>query len=254
VSIAIRLNATLLGPERALRLQHILPKVLRPLHTASVVPAVRTPLFPRPETMNDHLAFAYPSTFRASPPSSFARAPCEWRAPISAITGWEQAGRSTGKSATKPMKIHGARQILCIKESSASIRSMQRLFAHRIDLDLVAVQRLCVGLQIAAYERFDALVIDLNFREEDPAEVLRKVRSDPQFASTPVVAISTLPLPGDIWRAREIGFDACLTESTAGTRLLRVLDCLLLRRDACPDIVRRKRNPALHIEWPLLRA
>jgi hypothetical protein len=87
-------------------------------------PGCQNPLFPRPETMNDPFAIAYPSTLRASPPNSFARAPCEARAPISVITGREQAGRSPGKSATKPMKMQGARQILCIKESSASIRTL----------------------------------------------------------------------------------------------------------------------------------
>jgi hypothetical protein len=139
-------------------------------------PGCQNPLFPRPETMNDPFAIAYPSTLRASPPNSFARAPCEARAPISVITGREQAGRSPGKSATKPMKMQGARQILCIKESSASIRTLQRLFARRIDLDLVAVRRLGIGLQIAAYQRFDAIVLDLNFREEDPDRSLTSLK------------------------------------------------------------------------------
>lgn len=177
--------------------------------------------------MNDHSIGQSPAPIGRASMSSHAA--LDLPTPTCKIAGLTPTYRRTGMPAVGPAEARGRRQILCITESTAGIRSMRRLFACRTDIDLVAVQRLGVGLAIAAYQGLDVIVLDVNFRKRGADGGIRRVRSDAQFASTPVVAISTHPLPGDIRRAHELGFDACLMKPTDGGRLLRVLDLLLLR-------------------------
>jgi CheY-like chemotaxis protein len=153
-------------------------------------------------------------------------------------------GRAAMTRVAPPTKCGDPRQILCIQDSTANIQSLQRIFSRRADLDLVAVHGLRVGLEIAAFQRFDLIVIDLDFQQESGRETLSCVRRDPQFGSTPVVAISTRPLPGDVCHALEIGFDECLPASTDGESLLHAVDRLLPQPGAPSRSGHDSRRPA----------
>lgn len=129
----------------------------------------------------------------------------------------------------------GLRRVLYIEDDPASIRLMGRLFETRSDLGLVAVRSLGVGREIAAYERFDLILLDVNLPEVRAMTAIGQLRSDQQFVRTPILAIGANGLPSNVRRACETGFDDYVTKPIDIGRLFRTLDRLTGERRPDPE-------------------
>jgi CheY-like chemotaxis protein len=80
----------------------------------------------------------------------------------------------------------------------------------------------------AALARFDAFephiaILDLGLPEIDGFDLARRVRTDPRFATTPLIALTAYAEPHDRARARDAGFDHHLAKPADLDHL-----CLLL--------------------------
>ncbi|MEK7205892.1 MAG: response regulator [candidate division NC10 bacterium] len=69
-----------------------------------------------------------------------------------------------------------------------------------------------IGLRLAADERPDLILMDLQLPGMTGYEATRKFKADPATASIPVVALTAQAMRGDEARAREAGCDAYLTK------------------------------------------
>jgi two-component system cell cycle response regulator DivK len=69
-----------------------------------------------------------------------------------------------------------------------------------------------IGLRLAADERPDLILMDLQLPGMTGYEATRKLKADPATASIPVVALTAQAMRGDEARAREAGCDAYLTK------------------------------------------
>lgn len=58
--------------------------------------------------------------------------------------------------------------------------------------------------------RVDLILLDMHLPQEDGYEVLAKVRSDPRFAETRVVAVTAESSPQAMKQAKQAGFDGFL--------------------------------------------
>ena len=76
------------------------------------------------------------------------------------------------------------------------------------------------GLSLARQLHPDLLLIDLNLPVLNGTELMRRLRADPVFASTPCVAVSANSLPDDIELALTAGFDDYVTKPFAVDRVL----------------------------------
>ena len=69
-----------------------------------------------------------------------------------------------------------------------------------------------MGLELAAAERPDLILMDLQLPGMDGAAALRHLRAHPLMSSIPVVALTALALQQDRARYIEAGFDAYITK------------------------------------------
>lgn len=92
--------------------------------------------------------------------------------------------------------------------------------------NLVLIARLLAFIGVRRYEwkasgwqviefadtmpRVDLVLMDLHLPHEDGFEALQRLRNDPRFASTRVVAVTADAHPGAMNKAREAGFDGFL--------------------------------------------
>ena len=61
----------------------------------------------------------------------------------------------------------------------------------------------------------------------DGLEAMRRLRSDPRFASTPIVALTALAMPGDRERCLEAGATEYMSKPVGLKMLVKTIDELL---------------------------
>lgn len=88
------------------------------------------------------------------------------------------------------------------------------------------------ALQIASASRPDLVLLDLGMPVMDGFEVVARLRSDPQLAPTPVVALTGWGTQQDRDRTRAAGFDDHVTKPVDPETLLALIDRWLQRTSA----------------------
>jgi CheY-like chemotaxis protein len=77
--------------------------------------------------------------------------------------------------------------------------------------------------------RPDLVLMDVQMPRLDGLAATRRLRDDPAFARTPVVALTALAMPGDEERCREAGADAYLSKPVELKKLIETIAALLAR-------------------------
>jgi len=85
------------------------------------------------------------------------------------------------------------------------------------------------ALDIAIRERPDLILMDLNLPEMTGFEVTKKLRENPTFSHTPIIAITAYAMRGDRERVIESGCDAYLTKPIDTHELPKVIAEMLLQ-------------------------
>jgi len=87
------------------------------------------------------------------------------------------------------------------------------------------------ALDIAIREQPDLILMDLNLPEMTGFEVTRKLRENPAFSHTSIIAITAYAMRGDRERVIESGCDAYLTKPIDTHELPKVIAEMLLQRN-----------------------
>jgi CheY-like chemotaxis protein len=77
--------------------------------------------------------------------------------------------------------------------------------------------------------RPDLVLMDVQMPRLDGLAATRRLRDDPAFARTPVVALTALAMPSDEERCLEAGADAYLSKPVELKRLIETIAALLAR-------------------------
>jgi two-component system, cell cycle response regulator DivK len=95
------------------------------------------------------------------------------------------------------------------------------------DYDVVTAADGAAGIEAAARERPDVILMDLSLPGIDGWEATRRLKARPDTAAIPVIALTTHAMQGDEERARACGCDDYLTkpidEDQLFARLARLL-------------------------------
>jgi two-component system, cell cycle response regulator DivK len=83
------------------------------------------------------------------------------------------------------------------------------------------------GVRLATAERPDLVIMDLGLPELDGWEATRRLKTQPETAKIPVIAISAHAMPGDRERALQAGCDDYDTKPVDFPRLLQKIRALL---------------------------
>jgi CheY-like chemotaxis protein len=82
----------------------------------------------------------------------------------------------------------------------------------------------------------DAILMDIMMPEMDGYEAMRRIRKDPRFRETAIIALTAKAMKGDQARCLEAGASDYLTKPVDSGRLLAMLQALLRKtRDGSPD-------------------
>jgi CheY-like chemotaxis protein len=87
------------------------------------------------------------------------------------------------------------------------------------------------GVDVAARERPDLILMDLSLPVVDGWEATRRIKGDPRLRSTPVIALTAHAMPGDAERALRSGCDDYLSKPLHEDELLKKVRGWL-RKDA----------------------
>lgn len=73
----------------------------------------------------------------------------------------------------------------------------------------------------------DMILLDIQMPELDGLEVARRLRAEPRFAATPILALTALAMPGDRERCLEAGASEYMTKPVSLKRLVETIQRLL---------------------------
>lgn len=124
--------------------------------------------------------------------------------------------------------------LILIADDRASSRELLRVVLERAGYDVLEAQDGEAALELIRTRKPDLILLDLQMPKLDGLAVLEAVRSDPRFASLPVVALTASAMRGDRERILEAGFTAYLAKP-AGPELLRETVAKLLGQEARED-------------------
>ena len=138
---------------------------------------------------------------------------------------------ATTKAGMAPAAQAPARQhsVLYIEDNEVNRMLMAGMLAQRPDIRLLMADLPMPGLALAARERPDLVLLDIQLPGMDGFEVLRRLRAAPATRHIPVAAVSANAMPADRQKAAEAGFIDYITKPIDLPLLLAAVDRLLLR-------------------------
>ncbi len=117
--------------------------------------------------------------------------------------------------------------VLYIEDNPANRKLMQKLIARRPNCALIEAVNGETGLDLAASERPDLIIMDVNLPGIDGFEALRRLRLTEGGGEAPVIALSANAMPETVKQGLEAGFFAYLTKPVDVPALLSALDAAL---------------------------
>lgn len=136
-------------------------------------------------------------------------------------------------SAVGAARPEGARRarIVYIEDNLSNLKLLQRVLAHRPEVELLPAIQGRLGLDLIREHRPDLVLLDLHLPDMPGDEVLRRLQAQPETREIPVVVISADATPHQIERLRAMGAQDYLTKPLDVRRLLELLDRVLDRRE-----------------------
>jgi signal transduction histidine kinase/CheY-like chemotaxis protein len=120
------------------------------------------------------------------------------------------------------------RSLLYIEDNLANVKLVERILAERDDIKIIPAMQGRLGLELAREHQPFLILLDLHLSDISGEEVLRRLTSDPETASIPVVILSADASPGQIQRVLNQGALTYLTKPIDVDELLRILDSYAL--------------------------
>jgi signal transduction histidine kinase/CheY-like chemotaxis protein len=127
----------------------------------------------------------------------------------------------------------GGFTVLYVEDDPDSLALMRHILATLPDVTLYEAIDGATGFAAAQQRRPDIVVLDIDLPDMDGYALLERIRSRPDLAATPVLALSAGALPDDVGRGREAGFAAYLTKPVDVNAVLDAIAAALPERRRC---------------------
>ncbi len=151
---------------------------------------------------------------------------------VASGTGAEAASGASRSRAGAPAPS----RVLLVDDDHDAAESLGYLLEH-LGHQVVVADSGDQALEIAAVERFDVLVSDLDMPMIDGCSLLRELRRRPATAHLPAVALSGHATPDDVARALAAGFDRHIAKPADAAVVSDAID--VLRQAPHPQAPRR---------------
>ena len=123
------------------------------------------------------------------------------------------------------------RTLLYIEDNEDNLYMLQLRFDVLGGYEIISATDGAAGLAMAAAERPDLILMDLNLPEVDGWEAARRLKADPATRDIPIIALSAHAMPGDREKALASGCDDFDTKPVEFDRLLAKVEQALAAKD-----------------------
>jgi PAS domain S-box-containing protein len=136
--------------------------------------------------------------------------------------------RSTGKfRAIRPEAKD--RPIILLVEDTREATVMVTDYLQMAGYQVLSARDALSGLDLAKEVHPDVLLIDIQLPGMDGLEATRRLRSDPEFRTLPIIALTALAMPGDRERCLAAGVTDYVTKPISLRKLAQLIEDYLLR-------------------------
>jgi len=129
-----------------------------------------------------------------------------------------------GSTAIPAPAANRRHRVLHIEDNPANLKLVERVFAQRENVEVIAAMHGRLGLELAHEHKPVLILLDLHLPDMDGGQVLQRLRDDPVTASIPVAVVSADATTGQVRRLLAAGASAYLTKPIDVRELLGVLD------------------------------
>ena len=123
------------------------------------------------------------------------------------------------------------RTLLYIEDNEDNLYMLQLRFDVLGGYEIISATDGAAGLAMAAAERPDLILMDLNLPEVDGWEAARRLKADPLTRDIPIIALSAHAMAGDREKALATGCDDFDTKPVEFDRLLAKVEQALAAKD-----------------------
>ena len=119
---------------------------------------------------------------------------------------------------------YAVRKLLYIEDNQDNLYMLQLRFDVLGGYELMSATDGAAGIAMAAAERPDLILMDLNLPEIDGWEAARRLKADPKTRDIPIIALSAHAMAGDREKALATGCDDFDTKPIEFDRLLAKIE------------------------------
>lgn len=112
----------------------------------------------------------------------------------------------------RSLMLAAEKKVLYVEDNPSNLRLMEALIEGVADVRLYSAHTAELGLHVAEAEKPDLIIIDINLPGINGIEMLRRLRKNPIFANTPIIALSANAMNREIESGLVAGFDRYLTK------------------------------------------
>jgi CheY-like chemotaxis protein len=114
----------------------------------------------------------------------------------------------------------GVRRLLYVEDNEDNLYMLQLWFDVLGGYEILSARDGAAGIAMAAAERPDLILMDLNLPQIDGWEATRRLKADPATRDIPIIALSAHAMAGDREKALATGCDDFDTKPVEFDRLL----------------------------------
>ena len=123
------------------------------------------------------------------------------------------------------------RKLLYVEDNEDNLYMLQLWFDVLGGYEILSARDGVAGIAMAAAERPDLILMDLNLPEIDGWEAARRLKADPATRDIPIIALSAHAMAGDREKALATGCDDFDTKPVEFDRLLAKVEQALAAKD-----------------------
>ncbi len=141
-----------------------------------------------------------------------------------------QLGREHELTVPRQERWETAATVLYVEDNLSNFTLIERALAAHWNVKLIPAMQGRIGLDLAREHHPDLILLDLHLPDIHGAEVLGRLRAEPETREIPVIVISADATQGQIQRLRAAGARDYLTKPLDIAKLLKILDEVLATR------------------------
>ena len=131
--------------------------------------------------------------------------------------------------------------LLYVEDNPDNVRLMESMMAAKPGVELISAESGPRGIDAALTYRPDIILLDLALPGLNGLDVLKRLKSAPELAGTPIFALSAAAQPEDVRKGLDAGFDRYFTKPLDVKAFLEAIDNVIESDGAEPSAERRAR-------------